>query len=184
MDHARGRTSRGGDDLGATTLHGKSSVSRIRSQRRSSLGNKESSGDSGGSSSNHKESGGSSNRRKGDRRSMMTRAMSTTNVKRPEEYANMGGGSQDDNTIPAEPQDPPRRAGRRPQRDLITLLRENKEVTQKDMMDRGNRSALHYLMFESKLEVSLEELSKTVRNETSDGTVPRPPKPELYVEAG
>ncbi|GAX20803.1 hypothetical protein FisN_7Hh116 [Fistulifera solaris] len=158
------------DELGAATLHGKSSVSRIRSKGRSTL-------DEGKTKEKEKS--------KPDRRSMMKRAMSTTNVKRPEEYGPDGNGAST-NGLPFE-SPTPRRAGRRPQRpprrQLLDLLRENKPVTEKDLADKENRQLLHRLVYEHKLGVSLKDLAKKVKKETKNGVVPPPPKPLLYVEA-
>ena len=162
------------DELGAATLHGKSSVSRIRSKARPSM-------DEGKSKEKEKE------KNKPDRRSMMKRAMSTTNVKRPEEYGPSGGSSSSYSTSLPFESPTPRRAGRRPQRPprrhLLDLLRENKPVTEKDLADKENRQLLHRLMYEHKLGVSLKDLAKKVKKETKNGVVSPPPKPLLYVEA-
>jgi hypothetical protein len=160
MSEMRG-SSRRGDELGAATLHGNTSVSRIRKERRSSIGDSSTT---------------SARKGKPDRRSMMKRAMSTTNVKRPEEYHGGTGTAQS-----------PRR-GKRPQkteprRDLMDLLREQKTVIEKDLLDRENRRVLHCLMLEHKMGISLKELARTVRSETKDGVVPVAPNPPLYVEA-
>jgi hypothetical protein len=72
---ASSSSSRRGDELGATTLHG-TSVSRIRSQR--------------GVLQRQQSRRGSTSMSKGDRRPAMKRAMSTENVKRPEEYGPRG----------------------------------------------------------------------------------------------
>ena len=175
----RGRSSRG-DELGAATLHGKSSISRIREKRRTSL----SGGTSHTSSSNTTSKSSSSSSRKADRRANMKRGMSTTNVRGPEEYhgANRGAVSG----LGPELENRPRRGSRRPKpepRDLITLFREKKEVTHRDLADKDNRQIFHCLMLEHRLNVSLEELSKTVRKESKHGLIVERPKPELYVEA-
>lgn len=57
-----------GEELGAASLHGSCSVSRIRGSRKA----------------------GGERKPKSDRRGQLTRAMSTTNVKRPEEYGPRG----------------------------------------------------------------------------------------------
>lgn len=129
---------------------------------------------------------------------MMKRAMSTANVKRPEEYhggsrgaVSSLGDAHDPASMP-EPEDTAleRRSSRHPKRnqtenhrDILVLFREQKEITKKDLISKENRQILHYLMYENKLNLSLQELAKTVRKETKDGVVPKPPKPELYVEA-
>lgn len=173
-DHMEVRGSRSSrDELGAATLHGKSSISRIRKERRSSLSESNSSSRSG------------SRRGKPDRRSMMKRAMSTANVKQPEEYHGGGRGPTGSLGGAAELNSPGRHRQKRPEprRDIMVLLREQKDVTEKDLADRENRKVLSCLMLEHKLGISLKELSRTVRKETKDGIVPSPPKPELYVEA-
>lgn len=164
MMEIRGASRGNKDELGTATLHGKSSISRIRKERRGSLDSKNSTG--------------SVRRAKPDRRSMMKRAMSTTNVKRPEEYANALTGEQGEES--------PRRRGQRkpepPRRDIMMLLREQKEVTERDVADRDNRRTLHQLMLEAKLGISLKELAKSVKQEIMDGCVPSRPVPSLYIE--
>lgn len=167
------------DELGAATLHGKSSISRIRKGRKNG-GDKE------------KRAGG----RGAPERRILHRAMSTANVKRPEEYAEGRGamaavaaaaaaaaGGPDGFTSPRQP----RRRVSKPKpvrRDVIELLRKNEKVTENDLMDKDNRRILHCLMMEHKLEVTFRDLASKVRKETKkDGSVPQRPKPPLFVEA-
>jgi len=153
------RSSKVQDELGATTLHGKSSISRIRTSS---------------TVSECRSTATTSRRAKSttDRRSMMKRAMSTQNVKRPEEYNSRALGN-------ALPRKPVRREARR---NIVELLDQNKPVKEKDLADRYNKQTLHFLMMETKLGVDLGELSEKVHQETKDGVVPPPPKPLLYVE--
>lgn len=90
---ARTRSSDGAE-LGAATLHGGSSISRIRSGKRrppstSSEAKSSASQDSGSSTASGSKSRGG---KPGERR-MLQRAMSIRNVKRPEEYATGQGGT-------------------------------------------------------------------------------------------
>jgi hypothetical protein len=121
---------------------------------------------------------------------MMNRAMSTTNVKRPEEYHGGGRGAvgglgtiADDMNSPGRHRPRHQKRPTEPRRDIMELLQGQKEVTEKDLADSENRKILSYLMLEHKLGINLGELARTVRKETKDGVVPSPPKPELYVEA-
>jgi hypothetical protein len=63
---------------------------------------------------------------------------------------------QDNSTTPAEPR-----------RDLLVLLREQKTVQQSDLMDRENRRLLHFLMYEHKMGISLQELHKSITQQPS-----------------
>jgi hypothetical protein len=50
-----------------------------------------------------------------------------------------------------------------PRRDLLVLLREQKPVTQADVLDTENRRLLHFLMYEHKMGMSVKDLQKKVR---------------------
>lgn len=198
-----------GSTLGAATLHGGSSVSRIRSGKRRTS--------STASKPPIKPA-------TGERRGVLKRAMSIRNVKRPEEYvdessarrknsgrermhlqrsassrtvtrSDSGGEPMEvDEAAPAAAQAAPRRRrstsveGLRRQtstgsdkmtptrqppsrtnsvqrRDLLVLLREQKQVDQNDLLDKENRRLLHFLMYEHKMGISLSELQKSIRKE-------------------
>lgn len=178
------------NDLGASTLHGKSSVSRIRGVSRTR------------SSSNSKR--GSSTR------APLKRAMSNDNVLPPEAGAGetvrrgrrrpakavaqeelQHQPSDDDDSFAEDEEDetvgqisPLKPSSRRPtkqRRDLLVLLREKKTVQLNDFCEcRDNRRVLHFLLYQHKLGVDLEDLQ--VQVDKAGGTpVPRP-IPPLYVE--
>lgn len=181
------------DDLGAATLHGKSTISRIRGTRDGKPASK----------------GG----RRSDKRSAMKRAMSSENVKPPEEYGEQpevrrgrrrpskdseDTGSDDDDSFAGEDDDlsdiaplKPSSIGKQIQskeqrRDLLLLLREKKAVQLSDFVDcKDNRRVLHFLLYQHKLGVDLEGLQLKVDKDIAmneGGRVPRP-IPPLYVEA-
>lgn len=182
------------DDLGAATLHGKSTVSRIRGARDGKPSSK----------------GG----RRSDKRSAMKRAMSSENVKPPEEYGDQpevrrgrrrpskqleDTGSDDDDDSFAGGDDElgdmaqlksssvgKKVRPKEQRRDLLLLLREKKAVQLSDFVNcKDNRRVLHFLLYQHKLGVDLEELQLKVDQDTANnegGLVPRP-IPPLYVEA-
>lgn len=179
------------DDLGAATLHGKSTISRIRGSRETKSVSK----------------GG----RRSDKRASMNRAMSSENVKPPEEYGELPevrrgrrrvskegdellSDNDDDDSFAGEDDElgdiaPLKASSRRnrpkERRDLLLLLREKKAVQLSDFADsKDNRRVLHFLLYQHKLGVDLEALQMKVDKDTSrfeGGLVPRP-IPPLYVE--
>jgi hypothetical protein len=178
------------DDLGAATLHGKSTISRIRDNRETKVSSAK---------------GG----RRTDKRAAMNRAMSSENVKAPEEYGEQQPEvrrgrrratkeseetSDDDDSFAAEEDEvgdiaPLKASSRRnrpkERRDLLLLLREKKVVQLSDFSEsKDNRRVLHFLLYQHKLGVDLEELQMKVDKDMSryeGGLVPRP-IPPLYVE--
>jgi hypothetical protein len=198
------------DDLGAATLHGKSSVSRIRSSRRLSSG-------SGSVERVSRRSGG-----EGDgRRSNMKRAMSRENVIRPEEYGPGGvmhGGAGQAKPTPDVRE--PRRGRRRPvkeepkqieeeedaddddddddsfaddielepapaRRDVLGLLRDQKPFKVSDFHEKDNRRILHFLLYQHKLGIDLAGLQAMVDHDIATKGAEealRRPFPPLFVE--
>jgi hypothetical protein len=178
------------DDLGAATLHGKSTISRIRGSSKTTVPSAR---------------GG----RRSDKRAAMNRAMSSENVKAPEEYGEQQPEvrrgrrrvtkeaeetSDDDDSFAGEEDEfgdiaPLKALSRRnrpkERRDLLLLLREKKVVQLSDFSDsKDNRRVLHFLLYQHKLGVDLEELQMKVEKDMArydGGLVPRP-IPPLYVE--
>lgn len=184
----------GSDGLGASTLHGKSSVSRIRDGSR----------DKPSSRSSSKSRGGAT-------RAPLKRAMSNDNVLPPEASAGEARRgrrrptkqqqqpvqqedlqpSDDDDSFADDEQgetlgqiSPLKPSSRRPtkqRRDLLVLLREKKTVQLNDFCEcKDNRRVLHFLLYQHKLGVDLEDLQAQV-DKAAGAPVARP-IPPLYVE--
>lgn len=164
------------DELGATTLHGKSSVSRIRKTKK-------------------KPEPAPSRRR-----NPIKRAMSTDNVAAPEEstIGRRGGRRNrqpvqqpknveevsDDDSVNSSDDSFAADEESQPQRDLLTLLKDNATMEPSDFF-RENRKVLHFLIYKHKLGLDAVSLQAKVDRDFANcggRPIPRPALP-LYVEA-
>jgi hypothetical protein len=195
-DYGPQRTSsRGGEELGATSSH--SSLSKRSSERSSERpSGRSGGGDEPASGSTHT----SSRKTSGRRRMLMQRTASQRSLSKEDKSTSKSRATSDSEesepefaedknyATPSEPAKERKATRRRgttrtteTRRDLLILLREQKTVTQKDLTDKENRRLLHFLIYEHKMGVSLTELEKSVRKEKEDGIEPDRMQ-RLYIE--